>query len=172
MITPDHFRRLATLLLVVGLGYLYFTVNNFVGSVYVTETEETSLLHAIFSGSYAGQFWVMAVVGLAVPCVMLALPWTRSIGGIVTASVLVNIGMWLMRFIIVVPTLSSPFLPPPGLKPPPLHYFPTLIEWSITASGFAAFILFYILFSKVFPIVSIWEITPAPASAHAGEAAA
>jgi len=162
-ITPEHFRKLATLLLVVGLAYLYFTVNNFIGSVYVTETEETSLLSSIFSGSYAGQFWVMAIVGLVVPCVMLILPWTRSIGGIVTASVLVNIGMWLMRFIIVVPTLSSPFVPPPS-STAPLNYFPTMVEWSITAGGFAAFALLYILFSKVFPIISIWEIT-APAKA-------
>ena len=159
-LTPRHFRNLGGLLLVVGLAYLYFTVNNFVGAVYVTESEETDLLHAIFGGSYAVQFWTMITVGLIAPCLMLALPWTRGIAGIVTASVLVNIGMWIMRYVIVVPTLSSPFLP---LIQQPITYVPTLVEWSITAGAFATFVLLYILFSKVFPILSIWELrAPAP----------
>jgi Ni/Fe-hydrogenase subunit HybB-like protein len=42
-----------------------------------------------------------------------------------------------------------------------LEYVPTWVEWSITAGGFAAFILMYILFSKIFPIISIWELVPA-----------
>lgn len=164
-LTQKHFRNLGGLLLVVGLAYLYFTVNNFVGSAYVTEKEETDLLYSIFGGSYAVQFWTMVTVGLIAPCVMLALPWTRTIGGIVTASVLVNIGMWIMRYIIVVPTLSSPFLP--GIQQP-LTYVPTVVEWSITAGAFAMFVLLYILFSKVFPIISIWELrAPVPGAVHA-----
>jgi molybdopterin-containing oxidoreductase family membrane subunit len=76
----------------------------------------------------------------------------------VTASVLVNIGMWLMRYVIVVPTLSVPYLPvQPGVM---LAYVPTWVEWSITAGGFAAFGLMYLLFSKIFPIISIWELQP------------
>lgn len=158
-ITPRHFNNFALLLLTVGLVYLYFTVNNFVGSTYVTESSETQLLSSIFAGSYAVQFWTMVTIGLFIPLVMLALPMTRSIPGIVVASIFVNIGMWLMRFIIIVPTLSSPYLPTPsGVR---LAYSPTWVEWSITVGGFAAFTLLYILFSKVFPIVSMWEIAEA-----------
>lgn len=159
---PEHFKKLALLLLAVGIAYTYFTINNFVGSTYVTETEERSLLNSIFGGSYAIQFWTMVIVGLLVPCVMLALPWTRTIGGIVTASILINIGMWLMRFIIIVPTLSAPFVPPPAaLAGRNATYYPTWVEWSITVGGFAAFGLLYTLFSKVFPIISIWELSEA-----------
>jgi len=158
-ITLEHFRKLGLLLLVVGLAYLYFTVNNFIGSVYVSSVEESPLLASLFTGDFARQFWVMIVLGMLIPCLMLVLPWTRNIGGIVTASVFVNIGMWIMRFIIVVPTLSSPFVPPPSKVH--LAYFPTIVEWSITVGAFAGFTLLYILFSKVFPIISIWEIAPA-----------
>ena len=154
-LTAKHFRNLGLMLLVAGMAYLYFTINNFVGSSYVTQTEENELLRSIFGGKYSVQFWTMISVGMIVPCAMLALPMTRTIPGIVTASVLVNIGMWIMRYVIVVPTLSAPFLP---LTKEPLRYFPTVVEWSITLGGFAAFTLFYILFSKVFPIISIWEL--------------
>jgi molybdopterin-containing oxidoreductase family membrane subunit len=64
--------------------------------------------------------------------------------------------MWLKRYIIVVPTLASPFMPMRiGAK---MTYVPTWVEWSITAGGFAAFLLMFILFSKVFPIISMWEV--------------
>jgi molybdopterin-containing oxidoreductase family membrane subunit len=98
---------------------------------------------------------------------MLIIPWTRTVKGIVAASILVNIGMWLMRYVIVVPTLSAPLVPPRlGVT---LDYIPTWVEWSITAGGFAGFALLYVLFSKIFPIISIWELSPAPAPHKAPE---
>ena len=70
------------------------------------------------------------------------------------ASISVNIGMYLERFIIVVPSLSQPRLP----HAEGVVYSPTWVEWSILASCFAAFTLMYMLFTKLFPIVSIWEV--------------
>jgi hypothetical protein len=104
------------------------------------------------------QFWLMVVFGLFVPAIMLSLPWTRNVPGIVTACILINVGMWVKRFIIVIPTLGSPFIPPGTLRGHPLSYSPTWVEWSITAAGFAAFCIMYLLFSKLFPIVSLWEL--------------
>jgi Ni/Fe-hydrogenase subunit HybB-like protein len=158
-ITEDHIKKLSFLLLAACLSYLYFTVNEYVGSTYMTQIVESQLLHSIFRGSFAAQFWIMIWVGVLLPAILLTLPWTRTIKGIVTASVLVNIGMWLMRYIIVVPTLSTPYSPvPEGVK---LNYIPTWVEWSITAGGFAAFGLMYLIFSKIFPIISIWELKEA-----------
>lgn len=160
-VTADHFRKLGWLLLVLCAAYAYFTVNEYIGAIY-TQTER-ELVEAIFHGPYARQFWTMAIVGLVVPGIMLALPQTRTVRGIVIASVLANIGMWLKRFIIVVPTLSSPLLPQEawiGDKSPPgtvFGYVPTWVEWAITIGAFAGCYLFYCLFAKVVPIVSIWE---------------
>ncbi|MBI5031148.1 MAG: polysulfide reductase NrfD [Chloroflexi bacterium] len=93
-----------------------------------------------------GLFWV-------------ALPTLRAhpIATIVVASVLINIAMWLKRYIIIVPTLDNPRIPIQGVPWEWAHYSPTWVEWSITAGAFAMFILLYSLFSKIFPIVSIWE---------------
>jgi molybdopterin-containing oxidoreductase family membrane subunit len=69
----------------------------------------------------------------------------------------VNIGAWLKRFVIIVPTLQNPFLPIQRAPSGWATYQPTWVEWSITAAAVAGFVLIYLLFSKVFPIVSIWE---------------
>ena len=63
-ITADHFKKLGLLLLVLGLVYFYFTVNGYIGTAYVPERVETTLLHSIFMGSYALQFWSMVAIGL------------------------------------------------------------------------------------------------------------
>ncbi len=93
-----------------------------------------------------GMFWI-------------ALPWMRAhpIATIVIASVLINVGMWLKRYIIIVPTLYSPRISINRIPWEWAQYTPTWVEWSITAGAFATFILLYALFSKMFPIISIWE---------------
>jgi Ni/Fe-hydrogenase subunit HybB-like protein len=98
---------------------------------------------------------VVALGGL----LWLALPLMRAhpIGTIVVASVLVNVAMWLKRYIIIVPTLSNPRIPIQDVPWEWAHYTPSWVEWSITAGAFAMFILLYTLFSKMFPVVSIWE---------------
>ena len=101
----------------------------------------------------------------------LALPLMRAhpIATIVVASVLVNIAMWLKRYIIIVPTLYNPRIPIQDVPSEWAHYSPTWVEWSITAGAFAMFILLYTLFSKMFPVVSIWETSEtenAPARAE------
>ena len=64
--------------------------------------------------------------------------------------------MWVKRYLILVPTLQTPFIPAEaaGITP---WYFPSLVEWTITVGAFAAFLLLFTLFSRLFPILSIWE---------------
>ena len=169
-LTPQHFRNLSLLLLTAGVAYLYFTINEYMGSEYTNVQAESHLLGSIFGGSYAVQFWTMISIGMVIPLLMLVIPWTRSVSGIFVASILVNIGMWLMRYVIVVPTLSATLVPTrTGVQ---LEYLPTWVEWSITAGGFAGAALLYALFSRIFPIISIWELKPAAQGAadHPGPA--
>jgi molybdopterin-containing oxidoreductase family membrane subunit len=75
-----------------------------------------------------------------------------------------NIGMWLERFTIVVPTLMHPRLPyETGL------YSPTWVEWAILAGCFALFAMIYMVFTKLFPIVSLWEVEVEKAVEEVGE---
>jgi len=78
----------------------------------------------------------------------------RSIGWMAAAGVIINIGMWLERYIVVIPTEIRPRL----LSELSMGaYLPTGAEWIITAACFAGLLLLYALFTRFFPIIPIWE---------------
>ncbi len=152
-ITERHFRFLGYLLMTLGLLYMYFTLAEYLTTGYKLEEGDLPLLQALMLGRYAPGFWAFAITGTVLPVVLVAVPRTRTIPGIVLAAVLVNIGMWLKRFVIVVPSLALPLMPYEwGV------YRPTWVEVSITLGAFAGFALLFTLFAKVFPVVSVWEI--------------
>lgn len=156
-LTHEHFRKLGTLLLVLNLLYMYFTVSEYLTVWYGAETVDQRLLdHLMDRSSYGYLFWGMVCCGLFLPAVLLAFPTRQSIAPIVLATVLINVGMWAKRYLIIVPTMMTPYIPAEagGVKP---SYVPTLTEWAVTAGGFAFFLLMFTLFAKLFPIISIWE---------------
>jgi molybdopterin-containing oxidoreductase family membrane subunit len=77
----------------------------------------------------------------------------RTITGCVLASVCVVVGMWLERFLIIVPSLGHKYLPYSYGT-----YRPQPVEMIIAGATFAAMALLYVLFAKVVPIISIWEL--------------
>ncbi len=111
--------------------------------------------------------WIALAVGIWLFVALLPVFRARPIAAAVVASVLVNVGAWLKRFVIIVPTLQNPFLPIQRAPVGWALYTPTWVEWSITAAALSGFALIYILFSKVFPIVSIWETREAGVHVHA-----
>ncbi|MHC4989908.1 MAG: NrfD/PsrC family molybdoenzyme membrane anchor subunit [Planctomycetota bacterium] len=150
---PVHFNNLGILLLVMCLLWLYFTVSEFLTTFYGNEPVHMAVFNEKLFGPFAPHFWGMVATCFVIPFLILCNKRTRTITGTVVASISVNIGMYLERFIIVVPSLSNPRLPHE-----PAVYGPTWVEWCILAGCFAAFTLLYALFTKLFPIVSIWEV--------------
>jgi molybdopterin-containing oxidoreductase family membrane subunit len=95
----------------------------------------------------------MVVVNFVIPVSILSIKKLRTITGCVIASCGVLVGMWLERFLIVVPSLGHKYLPYSWGT-----YRPRPVEILITISTFAAMTLLYVLFSKFVPIISIWEM--------------
>ncbi len=152
-ITDTHFKYLGYLMLTLNIGMIYFTLNEYLTAGFAAESRDIAWINALAGGQYMPYFWFMIITGFIIPAFLVAFPKTRTVKGIVFAAVLVNIAMWLERFLIVVPTLSYPLYPYPwGV------YQPTWVEWSITAGAIAGFILLYTVFAKIFPIVSRWEL--------------
>jgi Ni/Fe-hydrogenase subunit HybB-like protein len=150
---PIHFRYLGQLLLVMALLWFYFTFAEYLTGYYGAEPEELKVFWAKFTGPFWPFFWGMVLCNFVVPLACLVSLKHHTVGKVLTASLFVIVGMWLERFIIVVPTLSFPRLPfQEGI------YWPTWVEWGETAGSFGLFALFYLLFTKFFPIISIWEI--------------
>ncbi|MEW6232150.1 MAG: NrfD/PsrC family molybdoenzyme membrane anchor subunit [Chloroflexota bacterium] len=152
-ITEKHFRYLGYMLMALLLLYLYFTLSEYLTVGYKLEVEEKHLLTLLMLGKNAPWFWFFVLGGLVLPGFLLLRSGRQTIPRIVTAAVLVNVAMWVKRFVIVVPSLQVPLMPFEFGA-----YTPTWVEWSITVAAFAAFMLIFALFVKVFPIISIWEV--------------
>jgi molybdopterin-containing oxidoreductase family membrane subunit len=162
-LTLEHFRNLGLLLLALDIAIIYFSLSDYLTAAYGSESRDVRWLEALSSGPYAILFWGMFAGGFILPAFLLAWKRTRTVQGVVVSAILVGVAMWIERFLIVVPTMASPQVPLDwGV------YQPTWVEWSITAASFAGFALLYAIFSKLFPIISIWEVSeasPAPAEA-------
>jgi Ni/Fe-hydrogenase subunit HybB-like protein len=152
-ITEKHFRYLGYLLAAFALIMIYGNLSEFVTTGYKLEGEGEFHFRQLFLGQFAGLYWYYFVGGLVAPAVLVLLPWTRNIWGIVAASVLVDVAMWVERYFIVVAGLRVPLMPYE-----PSNYAPTWVEWSIMLAGFALFALLITVFVKVFPILAVWEI--------------
>ncbi|HSP07377.1 MAG TPA: NrfD/PsrC family molybdoenzyme membrane anchor subunit, partial [Acidobacteriota bacterium] len=150
---PVHFNNLGVLLLVMCLLWLYFTFAEYLTTYYGHEPMEMTVFNAKFSGRYAPMFWAMFFFCFAIPFTLLSRTKTRTVKGTLIASISVNIGMWLERFTIVVPTLVNP-----RIHTNLGSYAPSWVELSVMAGCFASFLLLYTIFTKFFPIISIWEI--------------
>lgn len=167
VLTLDLFNSLRKLLIVFTLGWSYMMGAEFLTTGYGNMTEEMVVLNDKFSGQYAPIFWAMVVLVFVVPLFVFLFKGKKSIGWLVGACVLVNIGMWLERFIVIVPTEASPrLLPYLGSG----AYQPTWVEAVITLSLFAGMFLLYAVFTRFFPIVPVWE-TAEHHVGHAVEAA-
>ncbi|HSP13614.1 MAG TPA: NrfD/PsrC family molybdoenzyme membrane anchor subunit [Thermoanaerobaculia bacterium] len=149
-----HFNNLGLLLLVMSLLWFYFTFAEFLTTYYGAEPTHMAVFLSKTEGKFSPLFWTMVFCCFVVPFTLLANNRTRrTVWGTVAASISVEIGMWLERFLIVVPSLSKPRLPINAAT-----YIPSWVEWSLFAAFVSTFILLYAAFTKLFPIVSIWEI--------------
>ena len=156
-LTKHHFNNLAKLLLLMCLLWFYFTFAEHLTTWYGNDPSEMAVFRARVTGNYAPWFWLMVTCNFVVPFVLLGIRRLRNLTNIMIASMCVLLGMWLERFIIVVPTLGNP-----RLTAPQSFYAPTWIEAAITAATFAAMILLYMIFSKLVPIIAIWEFKAHP----------
>ncbi len=150
---PVHFNNLGILLLVMTLLWFYFTFAEYITVFYGGEPLQMTIFWSKLTGRFAPYFWAMFVFCFVIPLPILSLRRTRTPTGTLIASISIIIGMWLERFVIVVPTLTNPRVPNETVL-----YTPTWVEWSILAGSISFFILLYMVFTKVFPIVSIWEV--------------
>jgi Ni/Fe-hydrogenase subunit HybB-like protein len=148
--TPYHYNNMGLLLLTFTLLWFYFTFAEHLTVGYGGGVEEQAVLWSKLTGRYAPLFWTMAVLCFFIPFPILVLK--RTVHWLLISSISIVIGMWLERFLIIIPSFADPRLPY-ALG----AYTPSWVEWSLTAGLSAGFSLAFVLFSKFFPVISIWE---------------
>jgi Ni/Fe-hydrogenase subunit HybB-like protein len=157
-ITDKHFDRMGRLLVLLSFIYLYFTVNEYFIPGYKMKGEEAEHLRELFSGHFAPMFWGVQIFGMIIPIIVLLFKRGRKPVPIFIMSVMVVIGAWFKRYLIVIPTMQHPFLPLQHVPEATRHYSATFIEWSITCGSLAGALLVITMFIRYFPIISIWEL--------------
>jgi molybdopterin-containing oxidoreductase family membrane subunit len=149
----EHFDALGKLVLVAGMAWTYFWFAGFIVEWYGNEPVIRELIHEEVFGDLAPLFYLQMSANL-IPIVLLVFkkvrvtPWL-----LLLTTLLVNVGMFTERVLIVVGSLQRNFMPFNWGD-----YSPTWVEVSIVVMTFAGFALLYTIFSRVFPYVPVWEI--------------
>ncbi len=153
-IRPEHFDMIGRLLVVVALAWAYFYFMDFSFALLSGEEQEYAVMQLRLSPPYLWLFITMILCNLAIPVpIWMFRRFRRNIGLMFWTSITVNIGMWLERFLIIVPGLQRK-------QPVPFawgNYAPSFVETALIIASFANVALLLILFSKLFPVIPVWE---------------
>jgi Ni/Fe-hydrogenase subunit HybB-like protein len=157
-IDHGHFDKIAKVLILVSVLYLYFNLNEFLVPAYKMKKFDAVHLHELFAGKEALLFWGIQLFGLVIPMILLLFRKLRKPFPMLVIASFVLAAAWLKRFIIVVPPQGHPFLPMQNVPAGWLVYKPTLTETAITLASFVLVLIIITILSKLFPVVPIWEM--------------
>ncbi len=118
---------------------------------------EESHLEELFSGEFSLMFWFAILVGMIIPIIVLLFKKGRKPLPMFIAGVMIVVGAWFKRYLIVTPTLLHPFLPMQDVPASYKHYFPSWEEWAIAMGSLAAALLIITFFARIYPIIPIEE---------------
>lgn len=154
-ITDLHFDKLGKFLVLTCLIYLYFNINEYLIPEFTSKKEEVTHLNVLVTGEYAPLFWFVIIGGLIIPIIVLLFKKGRKPLPMFLIGLLVVLGSWWKRYLIVTPTLLHPFLPIQGVPESWHHYFPSIHEWLITAATLAMALLIITILVRYVPIIPI-----------------
>jgi Ni/Fe-hydrogenase subunit HybB-like protein len=159
-ITLDNFEGMAKLIIFTSMIVTYAYAAEFLLAWYSGNPAEWGQFKYRATGDYALFYWIMVFCNSAVPILLWFKGIRRNIKALFVISLFINIGMWFERFNIIVISLSHGFEPGAwGI------YKPTWVEMGITVGSFAWFFMFFLIFIKTLPAISIAEmkeILPVP----------
>jgi Ni/Fe-hydrogenase subunit HybB-like protein len=152
-ITATHLDRMAKITLFTGslVGYSYAT--EFFSAWYTGNAYERFHFVNRASGPYAWCFYLMVLCNVLLPQALWFKTVRKSVAALFAVSVLVNVGMWFERFVIIVVAQHRAFLPSGwGM------FRPTLVDVGVLVGSFGLFFTCFLLFIRVLPMIAIWEI--------------
>ena len=151
---PEHFNGMAMFLLLLSLTWTYFYFNEFLVPWFGHDPVEKALALMNSQGATAPLWYLMLFSNIILPCATL---WSRkirtSMPALLIISLFVQVGMYIERFLIVPGSLSHNEIPASwGI------YHPQIPESYISFAAFALVIFSYIAFTRIFPMIPLWEV--------------
>jgi molybdopterin-containing oxidoreductase family membrane subunit len=153
LITVAHFDVMAKVMLMAAIvmGFSYAT--EWFNAWYGGDRAERSLLVFEFTGAYAPLFWALLLCNVVIPQAFWLPAVRQSVVGVFIVAVLINIGMWLERILIVWNTLSHGYMPSMWRL-----FIPTAWDWITTIGSLGLFALMFLIFVRLIPVVSMHEV--------------
>jgi len=152
-ITVRHLDAMAKIMLftgsIVGLAY----ASEFYNAWYGHNIYERAVFLNRVTGPYAWGFLIMAGCNACAPQLLWVPRIRRSVPALFALSILVNVGMWFERFIIIVTSLHRSFLPSTWIM-----YRPSVIEVATLVGSFGLFFTCFLLFVRLLPMIAMWEV--------------
>ena len=169
LITMRHLRNMANVMLATGLIVAYgYLMEGFMGWFSGNLYEGYAIWNQM-TGPYAPLYWALILCNILVPQALWSDRVKRNVPALFLIALVVNVGMWLERFVIVVTSLHRDFLPSSwGM------YYPTIWDWGTYLGTIGLFLSLMFLFIRGLPMISIFEMrtllrTPAKVAAPAGQ---
>jgi molybdopterin-containing oxidoreductase family membrane subunit len=153
LITLDTLEKMNKVMILTGsmVGYAYGM--EFFMAWYSGSQFETFVFINRALGPYAWAYWTMVTCNVVFPQLFWFKRFRRSIPLMFVIAVLVNVGMWFERFVIVVTSLSRDYLPSSWG-----HYIPSMYDMGIFIGSLGLFFTLILLFVRVLPVISLAEI--------------
>lgn len=153
LVTVRHMENMCKVIMATGMMVGYAYAMEFFISWYSGNPYESFVFINRAMGNYAWAYWIMVSCNVIIPQLFWFKKIRRSMLTMWIISLLVNVGMWFERFVIVVTSLSRDFLPSSW------HYFkPTIIDLLTLAGSFGLFFTLFLLFCRYLPVVAVSEI--------------
>ena len=153
-ITMRHLQNMAKVMLATGLivGYGYM-MEAFIAWYSANPYEQFMIINRL-TGPYAPFYWALLFCNIIVPQALWSAKIRSSALALFVIAIIVNIGMWLERFVIVITSLHRDFLPSSwGM------YWPTIWDWATFAGTIGLFLALLFLFIRFMPMISIFEMS-------------
>lgn len=155
-VTDKHLDFIARVLLfgslIIGLAYI---TELFIAWYSGVNYELYTFFRARASGTFAPEFWIMVICNAVVPQLFWFKKVRKNIFALLAISIIINIGMWFERYVILISSLAQDFLPSSWTG-----YMPTMVDIGIYVGTFGLFSAGFLMFVRYIPIVAINEVKP------------
>ena len=166
-ITMRHLQNMAKVILATGMIVVYGYAMEAFFAWYSANPYEQGMMEGRMFGHYAWAYWMLIGCNAVAPQLLWFRKVRNHIPTLFVLSLIVNVGMWLERFVIVVTSLSKDYLPSSWDT-----YAGSVWDWSLYVGTMGLFVSLLFLFIRFLPMISIFEmrtLIPTGAESHDGE---
>jgi len=152
-ITAKHLDNMAKITLATGLIVAYGYAMEAFMAWYSGNVYERYMIWNRMTGPYKHMYWALIFCNVISPQVLWFRKVRQSVGALFCMAMIVNVGMWLERYVIIVVSLHRDFLPSAwGM------YHGTIFDWSMFIGTIGLFLALLFLFIRFLPMISIFEM--------------